>query len=537
MIKIEMFYIYDGYSHRTSEMIQHGLSVSLNNSPRSPSTPTTPTTPMAPATPGSPSLLLAPSRRRRSNKVPVCPLSRGWLTFADIVVDGGDGGGGGVDGGGDGVDGGGGGVDGSVSPLVQRRLEFPLFDASPISMSSFRTNSSFPRFDASAARQLSLENSVSVSASASSSPNHIGECSVCYRLLPLRSNHIFTLCGHLFCVRCVLKWWDTNMTCPLCRADLFEEEEEEEDVAAGGAAEEAVVEESSLRIEDPASDSDESVEDDAEIQERPIIRGFTPLFRQYLQWGRFFEETPPAPLWPQQEYGDGGGDGGGNGAEEDIATFDDTRYCIGEVYALSFDEKARLRENRQIALNLFGRLVFREMLLSMMVEFSGDVRYNGDSVIPKDQWSNLFYYQAPDYLDTVNITMYEIVIRRGCDINLDNEMNMFGFIKEIRIISTRRRNRRVSSDDDSDIDSDSDSDGRDREWENSHEYAFIADVFSPTNYYVQGDDGFHHMTPCGSYDMTEGTFSTVEIIIPFSNIRRLYSIRARERIDYSGIIG
>lgn len=521
-----MFYIYDGYSHRNSEMIQHGLSVSLNNSPRSPSTPTTPTTQMASATPGSPSLLLlAPSRRRRSNKVPVCPLSRGRLTFADIVVNSG------VDGG---VDGGG--VvddDGSVSPLVQRRLEFPLFDASPISMSSFRTNSSFPRFGASATRQLSLENSVEASSSSSSSsPRHIGECSVCYRLLPLRSNHIFTLCGHLFCVRCVLKWWDTNMTCPVCRADLFEEEEE--DVAAGAAGGVAVEEEhSSPRIEDPASDSDESEEDDAEIQERPIIRGFTPLFRQYLQWGRFFEQTPPAPLWPQQEYGGGGG-GGGNDGGDDIANFDDTRYCIGEVYALSFNEKARLRENRQIALNLFGRLVFREMLLSMMVEFSGDVRYSGDSVIPKDQWSNLFYYQAPHYLDTVNITMYEIVIRRGCDINVDNEMNMFGFIKEIRIISTSM-NRSASSDDDSD-DDDSYDYGRDREWENSHEYAFIADVFSPTNYYVQGDDGFHHMTPCGSYDMTEGTFSTVEIIIPFSNIRRLYSIRARERIEY-GIIG
>jgi hypothetical protein len=117
---------------------------------------------------------------------------------------------------------------------------------------------------------------------------------------------------------------------------------------------------------------------------------------------------------------------------------------------------------------------------------------------------------------------------------VDNEMNMFGFIKEIRIISTSM-NRSASSDDDSD-DDDNYNYGRDREWENSHEYAFIADVFSPTNYYVQGDDGFHHMTPCGSYDMTEGTFSTVEIIIPFSNIRRLYSIRARERIEY-GIIG
>lgn len=52
----------------------------------------------------------------------------------------------------------------------------------------------------------------------------VGECGVCYMTLPLRANHIFTMCGHLFCVRCLLKWWDTATTCPICRAELFQHE-------------------------------------------------------------------------------------------------------------------------------------------------------------------------------------------------------------------------------------------------------------------------------------------------------------------------
>ena len=47
---------------------------------------------------------------------------------------------------------------------------------------------------------------------------------MCYTNLPLRANHIFTMCGHLFCVHCFLKWWDTATTCPICRAELFQNE-------------------------------------------------------------------------------------------------------------------------------------------------------------------------------------------------------------------------------------------------------------------------------------------------------------------------
>jgi len=50
----------------------------------------------------------------------------------------------------------------------------------------------------------------------------IGECGVCYEKLPLRSNHIFTICGHLFCVKCLLNWNNNSSTCPLCRENLYD---------------------------------------------------------------------------------------------------------------------------------------------------------------------------------------------------------------------------------------------------------------------------------------------------------------------------
>jgi hypothetical protein len=36
------------------------------------------------------------------------------------------------------------------------------------------------------------------------------------------SNHIFTVCGHLFCVKCLLNWNNNSSTCPLCREKLYD---------------------------------------------------------------------------------------------------------------------------------------------------------------------------------------------------------------------------------------------------------------------------------------------------------------------------
>lgn len=65
-----------------------------------------------------------------------------------------------------------------------------------------------------------------------------GECGVCYSDLPARTNHVATICGHLFCVRCFLKWHLSSTTCPMCRKKLYEgiDDFEFEPVGGGQAA-------------------------------------------------------------------------------------------------------------------------------------------------------------------------------------------------------------------------------------------------------------------------------------------------------------
>jgi hypothetical protein len=50
---------------------------------------------------------------------------------------------------------------------------------------------------------------------------NVGDCSICYMALPLRSNHVFTVCGHLYCIKCFLKWWDISTSCPMCRNEIL----------------------------------------------------------------------------------------------------------------------------------------------------------------------------------------------------------------------------------------------------------------------------------------------------------------------------
>ena len=94
---------------------------------------------------------------------------------------------------------------------VRRRLDFSSLSLSPI----------VPR---SSPPSLFTERILVCDDDCSSACCSVGECGVCYTNLPLRANHIFTMCGHLFCVHCFLKWWDTATTCPICRAELFQNE-------------------------------------------------------------------------------------------------------------------------------------------------------------------------------------------------------------------------------------------------------------------------------------------------------------------------
>lgn len=63
----------------------------------------------------------------------------------------------------------------------------------------------------------------------------IGECGVCGLDLPSDANHAYTICKHLFCISCLLKWYKANpvATCPMCRSSLFSEEPAESRSSVG----------------------------------------------------------------------------------------------------------------------------------------------------------------------------------------------------------------------------------------------------------------------------------------------------------------
>ena len=58
----------------------------------------------------------------------------------------------------------------------------------------------------------------------------VGECGVCGTGLPVGANHAYTVCRHLFCISCLLKWHNAapRATCPMCRTPLYECEAEAE---------------------------------------------------------------------------------------------------------------------------------------------------------------------------------------------------------------------------------------------------------------------------------------------------------------------
>ena len=290
-----------------------------------------------------------------------------------------------------------------------------------------------------------------------------------------------------------------------------------------------------------AEDSDTTDDEDEEDVEDT-------LFNRYLRQDRFFERiyyTRRFICGNSDEDSDDDGDQGeahdrqggaaaaagvvapaatGQDYDRNIrANYDDTIQSGPYQYSLANFEIHHLRKNRKIAMNLYGRMVFREMLLSQQVEFRGDVRYCDDAVIPKSDWHQLLTrsnYQR--YSDTINIIMYEFVIRRGSAISPLYELNLFGTIKDIRVVVN---------------DDEYDTEAHGYDWEELHEYAFVADVFTASPFCVNWEGPHGRMEPqykqYGSYDMTEGIISPTELVIPFTQIRRLYRIRGIERIAYN----
>ena len=319
----------------------------------------------------------------------------------------------------------------------------------------------------------------------------VGDCSICYDSLPVRSNHVYTLCGHLFCVKCLLRWWDTAITCPICRANIMEA-----DGAAAAAGADTVSAATMNIVRGWEVEASSESDSDNDFVGDDFVGG---------------------------AVGGGGGGvggavgGGGDGGDDrgvSITSFNRylrldsewSRTAVGGVHdpeaddnavGLSQDERDDIRLNREIATNLWARSRFRDTLFSN-IDFLGGVFHE---FIPKRDWIEIGHNQMGPH------RMFEFVMCRTAFYNAPIETNFFGYISSIVVVRVTEGPvgliSVVRGDDD---------------WENSHEYAFIVHVFSPA-------------APYGRYNFEEGTFETAELLFRFAEIRRMYSITAMERGD------
>lgn len=321
--------------------------------------------------------------------------------------------------------------------------------------------------------------SVASSVAGEKEEKSVGDCNICYDSLPARSNHVFTLCGHLFCVKCLLRWWDTAITCPICRANIMEVAADTAGAGAGaGGTVSAAIDIGGWEIEASASDDSESDSDNDFVGDDNVGGGVggggvdlglsITSFNRYLHIDSSVEWSAAGAGVTHPEYDD-------------------------EAVQLSQVECDNIRWSREIALNLFTRARFLETLFSN-IEFLG----NGGMVhefIPKQQWIEIGHDQMGPHL------MFEFVMRGTASYNAPMETNFFGYISSIvvvRVAADVPRRHYHDADDD---------------WENSHEYAFIVHVFSP-------------VAPYGRYDIDDDTFETAELLFRFSDIRRMYSMSA-----------
>ncbi len=425
----------------------------------------------------------------------------------------------------------------SISPRVlfpnevSRRLDFSSFPLNDDHLSSV----SFVSASASASVSMSPA-PVSIARSfGGHEPEHgdgrgcIGECGICYDPLQERTNHVFTMCGHLFCLRCLLKWWDTSTTCPMCREELYEPDAEAAEADADAYADEEA-EEAAADV-DEVADANESgdawIQPPREYIERMQIQAQANL-NDRVYWENSDSDESNASVGDdneaeaeaeeqEQEQEQDGESHLSNVTLMDrylhqdrgvfwsfrITAFGDTIVDYDDtVVPLSQYEVRDLKRNREIAMILFSRIRFRETLFDTNVRFLGGV-FPGRWV-PQREWIERFIYPESSSLETKNNKMYEFVIRKYSEFSPFVETNVFGFIKETAIVRL-----------DGDVASRADDD-----WENLHEYAFIAKIFTPGDILID-DDTF---TSYGKYDMNEGTVELVEVTIQFSHIRRLYCI-------------
>jgi hypothetical protein len=216
------------------------------------------------------------------------------------------------------------------------------------------------------------------------SMEHIGECSICYMSLPVLSNHVFTVCGHLYCVKCFLKWWDMSTSCPMCRDEILSHDDS---LGSNG---------------DIDRFSSISTNDEEFFQVRPYRRDTNILHFLYADDGI--------------EWGD--------------ACQDDSNISV----PLSANEITYMRFRREWAINMIRSHIFQTQVLSVIdFNFSGECY---EKFVPRSEYLQLRHNR--DRMGRENF--YEIVTCRREEISYGfnsltyerlPEVNLFGYIIDI----------------------------------------------------------------------------------------------------------
>lgn len=344
-------------------------------------------------------------------------------------------------------------------------------------------------------------------------------CSVCYDILPQTANRVYTVCGHLFCVKCILNWNDQQNTCPLCRRALIEigDDDADADDDDGESIYDGIP--NADRIPDPIDFEDDNgieiidnnfhdnldnnriityinefrysgnifnnqVNQVNEVNEVNRANSNGDLQPENMPEYSFehdgFEEqqiTQP-PIIDQYLYDDDGFLWRGVAEEDD------------EIIPLPSIEIYHLNLSRNIARNAI-RNYMHQLYLFSTFNFNGRIIH---SFIRKSQ-----YLQRP--LHTIGRGhFYEFVLKTT---DTRTEENIFGFISNITLVEVKNTNR----------------DFLHPTWCSTHEYAFTVEFFDPL--WVITDN------ETSAYDEINRCFNLRHFIVKtirFSEIRRLYHI-------------
>ena len=207
----------------------------------------------------------------------------------------------------------------------------------------------------------------------------VGECSICYMTLPVRSNHVFTVCSHLYCIKCFLKWWDISSSCPMCRDEIL------------------VLDEVADSNDDIDRLSTTSSYDEEFFQVRPYQRDTHILHFLYaddgIEWGD-----------PQQ---------------------DDNNSSV----PLSENEITYIRFKRELAIKMIRSHLFQTQVMSIIdFSFSGECY---EHFVPRSEYLQLRHNNRMG-----RENFYEIVTCRREEISYGYqipEANLFGYIINIGI--------------------------------------------------------------------------------------------------------